>query len=306
MITIHHPKDRSAFTLIELLVVISIIALLISILVPSLQSAREMARKVKCQANTKSMATAIGLYAQVSNEWLPPIILTLQDCSTGNDVYEHYWPDLLMPMVDASCRVGDSSTIGDVNVTRSPGDDTISSKMMDCPTVIRGGGHMEYVFNNGLGWQDYWFRNIPAGQNPEVTSGLLREKMATYNWHGSAGYARLYIKVASMPRPGDVVAVIEQGKPHPSWPDGSPYSKGRYYFSATHWTGQYGGIESMSYLPPHFLTSNAVMVGGSTKCFSQEFIRNYGPTEDVWPGTTSRVPWFAQRSGATTLSLIWK
>ena len=59
------------FTLIELLVTISILALLLGMLVPSLQNALSLAKRVKCQSNLRHIALAIHLYAEAHEEWLP-------------------------------------------------------------------------------------------------------------------------------------------------------------------------------------------------------------------------------------------
>lgn len=65
-------RPASAFTLIELLVVISIIALLMSILLPSLTRAREQAKGVHCLARMKEFGNAIGAYENTSVGQLPP------------------------------------------------------------------------------------------------------------------------------------------------------------------------------------------------------------------------------------------
>ena len=62
-----HRNSSKGFTLVELLVVIGIIALLISILLPSLSRAREIANRAKCAANLKQVGEMLQLYANEQN-----------------------------------------------------------------------------------------------------------------------------------------------------------------------------------------------------------------------------------------------
>ncbi|MEM8873675.1 MAG: prepilin-type N-terminal cleavage/methylation domain-containing protein [Planctomycetota bacterium] len=69
-------QQSTGFTLVELLVVIGIIALLISILLPSLQRARASAVVVACQSNIRQLATGVSLYAVEYENGIPPGIRT--------------------------------------------------------------------------------------------------------------------------------------------------------------------------------------------------------------------------------------
>lgn len=60
-------RTRCAFTLIELLVVITIMALLVSILLPSLAKAKELAKTTKCMVNLRNMETAHWMYMTANN-----------------------------------------------------------------------------------------------------------------------------------------------------------------------------------------------------------------------------------------------
>jgi len=63
-------KNRRGFTLIELLVVVAIISLLVSILLPSLSQAKELAKRVVCASNLRALGMGMMLYVDDNNNLL--------------------------------------------------------------------------------------------------------------------------------------------------------------------------------------------------------------------------------------------
>jgi prepilin-type N-terminal cleavage/methylation domain-containing protein/prepilin-type processing-associated H-X9-DG protein len=70
------PAEWRAFTLIELLVVVAIIALLMSILLPSLRAAREQARAVVCGQRMRDLGVGMATYFAEHEDWIPGINTT--------------------------------------------------------------------------------------------------------------------------------------------------------------------------------------------------------------------------------------
>jgi len=76
------PQSPSAFTIVELLVVVAIIGVLVAIVVPSLSSARYLARRAHCASNLRNIGNAAHTYAAEQNQQFPTLYRTARPFTT--------------------------------------------------------------------------------------------------------------------------------------------------------------------------------------------------------------------------------
>ena len=91
--------SRRGFTLVELLVVIAIIGLLVALLIPAVQAAREAARRTTCVSRFKQQSLAVLNYASANNETLPPIYGRPLSETNAGAIFEN-WRHIVGPFLD--------------------------------------------------------------------------------------------------------------------------------------------------------------------------------------------------------------
>ena len=135
-------RRRGAFTLVELLVVIGIIALLISILLPSLNSARRSAKSVVCLSNLRQIGTGLVLYAEGNKGTLPFGFwdgATPPDAATDADSGNHSneWSNLLLNYLDSTAG-------GETYADNASKPESAIRASLSCPAAEAGSALIQY------------------------------------------------------------------------------------------------------------------------------------------------------------------
>lgn len=170
-------KRTRAFTLVELLVVIGIIALLISILLPSLNRARETANRVKCAANLKTIGQALLLYSNDNKGAYPRTIYVSGGATPINPTWGTNGTDPFKGPGDGTASPYNNDVSAAMFLLMRTQD--ITSEVFTCPSSSAtkwdfGGGT-----NTALNWSNWNGTNgIPANlsysyQNPYPDQGAV-------------------------------------------------------------------------------------------------------------------------------------
>jgi len=144
------PERERGFTLVELLVVITILAMLVALLIPAVQMAREAARKTQCLNNEKQLALGIVNYATTKNKF-PPMFVAQPNWIGGGTVPAVGWVPEILSTIEQNeyYRLYKSDQLR----AQLGAGNALEVEVLNCPSrapVLSTKAPLAYVVNGGV------------------------------------------------------------------------------------------------------------------------------------------------------------
>jgi len=190
------PKKTRGFTLVELLVVIAIIGILVALLLPAIQAAREAARRTQCANNLKQISLGLNNYHDTYRTFPPG---AWNEANRGNRLA---WTVFILPFIEQQTVYQEfnfeHNTYTGVNLL--PG--IILVPTYHCPSLrlkLGSGGTGEQVGGKDPYTTHYYAVMGPQGVNPMVPGGTTRyPESDNTNPHGGYAYGGVLYRNSSI------------------------------------------------------------------------------------------------------------
>jgi prepilin-type N-terminal cleavage/methylation domain-containing protein len=296
--------SRRGFTLVELLVVIAIIGVLVALLLPAVQAAREAARRTQCTNNMKQLVLGLHNYHDVHKRFPPSGILAGDSAmpvppanAPSRVPYHHTWLMMMLPFVEQTPLYDSTNKMlpiwqqQQIVSTQVQAFLCPSSELLELADT-RNMAYTNYAATEGYHWWET--ANVGAGWGGFIT------QTADINGLFATPRSRRMADVTD--GTSNTVALAEVSSNGYKWGPFNTCGTGvprantageRVFRSAFVWTGVNGiCCESGRFMNPDGTGPSAAarwFPGGSPHPFSPTYLTAWGPNVE-WPGASSRHP----------------